>query len=243
MVITPLIDPYAIYKDGSRDLTADWTISSNSITLTAGILTAAGLTTGGTVKGEKVRAYGEGDHSDHWVGFEVTAAGNRQIETDSSVLNVAPAGTVVGYFSSGLAFACYNDRPFKFGHSGSDYAQFKWATTETNSALLLGLSDAGEASRSFIICDIGDMNSNFAIAAQANPTLFVHSNLTTNEQYIRLTHDTSDGVIGTGVGDLLLSPVGVVKFGTHAAIGAETITGYITIKDAAGNSRKLAVVS
>lgn len=34
-----------------------------------------------------------------------------------------------------------------------------------------------------------------------------------------------------------------VKFGTHSAIAAETVTGYITIKDAAGNTRKLAVVS
>ena len=36
---------------------------------------------------------------------------------------------------------------------------------------------------------------------------------------------------------------GTVGFGTHSAIGAETVTGYITIKDSSGNSRKLAVVS
>lgn len=34
-----------------------------------------------------------------------------------------------------------------------------------------------------------------------------------------------------------------LKFGTHSAIGAETVTGYITIRDAANNLRKLAVVS
>lgn len=34
-----------------------------------------------------------------------------------------------------------------------------------------------------------------------------------------------------------------LSFGTHSAIGAETVTGFITITDAAGNSRKLAVVS
>jgi hypothetical protein len=33
------------------------------------------------------------------------------------------------------------------------------------------------------------------------------------------------------------------KFGTHSALGAETLSGFITIKDAAGNARKLAVVS
>lgn len=45
--------------------------------------------------------------------------------------------------------------------------------------------------------------------------------------------------------DILFTPKGTgnVKFGTHSAIAAETITGYITIKDAGGTSRKLAVVS
>lgn len=36
---------------------------------------------------------------------------------------------------------------------------------------------------------------------------------------------------------------GIIQFGTHSAIGSETVTGYITVKDAAGNDRKLAVVS
>ena len=60
---------------------------------------------------------------------------------------------------------------------------------------------------------------------------------------LRIRHDGTDGEIDTLAGDLFLNPTGSVKFGTHAAIGAETVTGYITVKDAAGNSRKLAVVS
>lgn len=45
--------------------------------------------------------------------------------------------------------------------------------------------------------------------------------------------------------DLLLEGkgTGLPSFGTHSAIGAETVTGYITVKDASGNLRKLAVVS
>jgi hypothetical protein len=45
--------------------------------------------------------------------------------------------------------------------------------------------------------------------------------------------------------DLLLGGqgAGVVKFGTHSNVSTETLTGFITIKDAAGNSRKLGVVS
>lgn len=57
--------------------------------------------------------------------------------------------------------------------------------------------------------------------------------------------------IGTEVGgagtvrNLMLVPGAgaYVMFGTHAAIGAEAVTGYITIEDEAGNLRKLAVVS
>lgn len=48
--------------------------------------------------------------------------------------------------------------------------------------------------------------------------------------------------IGTGT-LFFIESGGTVGFGTHSAIGAETVTGYITIKDAAGNTRKLAVVS
>lgn len=52
---------------------------------------------------------------------------------------------------------------------------------------------------------------------------------------------------GTGADDLdvelLPAGAGKVRFGAHSAVGAETVTGYITIKDAAGNPRKIAVLS
>jgi hypothetical protein len=45
--------------------------------------------------------------------------------------------------------------------------------------------------------------------------------------------------------DIKLTPkgTGLVQFGAHATIGAETVTGYISIKDASGVTRKVAVVS
>lgn len=36
---------------------------------------------------------------------------------------------------------------------------------------------------------------------------------------------------------------GLMRFGAHTAIGAETVTGFVTIRDEAGNSRKVAIVS
>lgn len=45
--------------------------------------------------------------------------------------------------------------------------------------------------------------------------------------------------------DLSLVPqgTGVLRFGTHSAIASETVTGFITVKDSGGTTRKLAVVS
>lgn len=72
--------------------------------------------------------------------------------------------------------------------------------------------------------------------------------------YTRLAFKTATGVhtieaesAGTGEANIDVAIVpkgtGAVRFGTHAGIAAETVTGYITIKDAGGTSRKLAVVS
>jgi hypothetical protein len=56
------------------------------------------------------------------------------------------------------------------------------------------------------------------------------------------------GTAAAGAGtarDIALMPGsgGSIRMGTHNAIASETVTGYITIKDAGGTSRKLAVVS
>jgi hypothetical protein len=45
--------------------------------------------------------------------------------------------------------------------------------------------------------------------------------------------------------DVRFTPKGTgrVRYGTHSAIAAETVTGFIEIKDAGGTVRKIAVVS
>lgn len=52
---------------------------------------------------------------------------------------------------------------------------------------------------------------------------------------------------GTGTDniDLTLTPAGtgVLKFGSHTALGGESVSGYITINDSGGASRKIAVVT
>ena len=73
----------------------------------------------------------------------------------------------------------------------------------------------------------------------------------TAENYVSIQGADTGGIPEISAGgsdtnlDLRLTPKGTgkVRFGTRSAIGAETVTGYITIKDAAGTSRKIAVVS
>ena len=98
-----------------------------------------------------------------------------------------------------------------------------------------------------------------ATLAQRNGTtqqIFrLYNTYTDASNYARLT---LTGVAGTSVNitaetlgtggdnlDIVLTPAGTgkVTFGTHSALAAETVTGYITIKDAGGTTRKLAVVS
>lgn len=53
-------------------------------------------------------------------------------------------------------------------------------------------------------------------------------------------------VVGTDANsDLGLSPkgTGLLRWGTHASLGSEVLSGYITIKDSGGTTRKLAVIS
>ncbi len=84
-----------------------------------------------------------------------------------------------------------------------------------------------------------------------NQELRVYGSYTSASVYDRLTLKSSSTVAtiaaetDSGDMDLALTPAGTgnVRFGTHAAIGAETVTGYIEIKDAGGTVRKLAVVS
>jgi hypothetical protein len=114
----------------------------------------------------------------------------------------------------------------------------------THDQFLIGCS----ASIGMQICiiDYANQTKDFDHATQTNPTLFIHSAAdpdTANNQWLSFVHDQTDAEIAVGTGDLYLNPAGVLKFGTHSAIGAETVTGYITIKDSSGNSRKLAVVS
>jgi len=85
----------------------------------------------------------------------------------------------------------------------------------------------------------------------AGQTLAAINHVASSVNYISLVPATTlampyVGATGSDTNiDLRLLPkgTGVVRFGTHTTLGAETVTGYITIKEDDGTSRKLAVVS
>lgn len=72
---------------------------------------------------------------------------------------------------------------------------------------------------------------------------YERGSLKTQAGIVELAAETA----GTGTDDLdvLLTPAGAgkVRFGTHSALAAESVTGYITMKDAGGTTRKVAVMS
>jgi hypothetical protein len=77
-------------------------------------------------------------------------------------------------------------------------------------------------------------------AGGASTVNYIQIGASTTGSPVTLTASGDDSDI-----NLRLNPkgTGVVQFGTHTAIGAETVTGYINIKDSSGVDRKVAIVS
>ena len=143
---------------------------------------------------------------------------------------------------------------FAAGGSAIFYA-YANGSVQSNSSGYIGLSTSPHVGDT---ADVRFYRDASGIFAQRNGTNAqkhrVYGTYTDASNYTRVALNTTSTTAeiaaetaGTGADDidLALTPAGAgnVKFGSHSAIGAETVTGYITIKDSAGNSRKLAVVS
>jgi len=84
------------------------------------------------------------------------------------------------------SFTFGDDEELFFGNLPD--AAIKWATDDTdNHTLVLGL---GDSNQSFHITDLDAMETNWGVAAQAHPTLYIHSNTTPASDYITIgSHD------------------------------------------------------
>lgn len=141
-------------------------------------------------------------------------------------MNMESNGTRISWWSAGAS-------------AGNPYEQF---SIEAN------VTGAAENRQSMIANDNGITFNNDA----GHPYFFINNGPDTQEvNFISIASaETGDpariyaGGIDTN-SDILLQPAGtgVMRFGTHTTIGAETLSGYITIKDAGGTTRKIGVIS
>lgn len=81
----------------------------------------------------------------------------------------------------------------------------------------------------------------------AGSSIISSNNATTRTRFgnadLDLENDNVGRYINLTTNSGLIKFIGTMHFGTHTGLAAETVTGYITIKDAGGTDRKLAVVS
>lgn len=77
-----------------------------------------------------------------------------------------------------------------------------WSVSQATNTMLWGLHTTP---KSLIITDYANRNKDHDHAVQTNPTLFIHSATdpdTANTQWISFTHNQTNGVINTGLGNL-----------------------------------------
>lgn len=161
----------------------------------------------------------------------------------NGLLNVAAAGAdIVGWRAAGqlqrgslvFAFTAGNVAP---GTTGADATANDLKFYRDAAAGVFALGNGVTNAAALRVYRTTDA------AASAAPSNYERAAINSGSGYFELAAETA----GTGTDDidLRLTPAGAgrVMFGTHSAIGAETVTGFITIKDAGGTTRKLAVVS
>lgn len=108
--------------------------------------------------------------------------------------------------------------------------------TDTNINLILASKGAGNIGLSTGSGAVGA----FFVTHTASGVNWIQATGSTTGNAVSLIAGGSDANI-----DFLLGGkgTGVLRFGAHSALAGETVTGYITIKDSGGTTRKLAVVS
>lgn len=232
--------------NGSDVRISGWTLGATTLTGGNATLDSAGQLILGTSNNVAVISASDSTYR-IWVGnaaagsaaFSVTKAGVMSA-TGATISGTvtASSGTIGGFALSSTTLSATNIS-ISSSTASISVSSGSTAVTMSNSGLTLGAgSTNGSATGSGIsFTNVAGQLAGFGVggfyikASTGNPTLTLQVGATT---------DTLELVSSSG------SPVlscANVRFGTRTAIGAETITGFITILDAGGTSRKLAVVS
>ncbi len=147
-----------------------------------------------------------------------------------------------------------------FGVNGKRIADFQYAANGVNNITLRSAAtgqpariDATGDDANVSIYSLSKGSSGQTWANASGTLLLASSNgvATARPNYIGIINAaaaTAPSVNAAGSDtniDLRLSAkgTGVLRFGTYTALGAEVLAGYITIKDDAGNTRKVAVIA
>jgi hypothetical protein len=150
----------------------------------------------------------------------------------------------VGSSSGGTNILAFGSSRFAFGRIAN--------TFELRSDGIIGWSAGTSIGGTLDLFLARDAANTLALRNGVNAqTARIYGSFTSASVYKRLALSSTTTVAtvaaetDAGDMDLALTPAGAgnVRYGTHEAIGAETVTGFIEIKDAGGTIRKLAVVS
>ena len=125
--------------------------------------------------------------------------------TITGIFNVG-GGDTIGSNGDYLNLSCSNFTYIGFKLGGVTHSRF-YANYDDDQFVWYG--DAG-VGRQFIIGGV-DGDSDYDHAATTDPVLYIHSVTdpgTNNTQWLSLTHNQTDGIIATGLGDITLDPAG-----------------------------------
>lgn len=92
---------------------------------------------------------------------------------------------------------------------GGNDVRLAWLTAQTPDSILFGL---GSDSNGIIFTEEADLSASFDFAhpQQTNPTIFVQSANQSVNEYLSFAHDQTDGVIGVGTGNIVVSTTAFV---------------------------------
>ena len=138
------------------------------------------------------------------------------------------------WFDAGIILSA--NSPIYMGATGVAGIIIEADTDSTQNIMRIMIAD--EYARSLIIAERDDSAYDFGTSTQTNPTLFIYSANQSQNEYVRFTHDQTDGVIDCGTGSLQLNPGGTATAGDggttnyaqFAADGELTLAGTARVK-------------
>ena len=215
-----------------------------------GVLTITGASTNGSSKGAQIDLVGSNFGGTGLGGYLLLQAGQgtaseiRMHTNVSTTANVGVERMVIDTF--GLVNVSRN-------LSSTSVFTKDAGSLWVDSNLSVGNNGAGDAPENVntLTGEIKASGSIYSTGAGGTRVGFLDADAASSPNtYVGLRYDSANSRAelkaltgGTAYRDISIAEGAHIMFGVHSAIGVNLVTGYIEIKDSAGNVRKLAVVS